>query len=141
MQNTVSRLLSAFKLALNGLIFRDIIVMLATQGWQKLLEDNSLEPTKSDTAGENLLCAIDRLGQHFQIPLEGAGINTSEIQSEFEALIGYASQFMSLSSMDYQSIWWHLFNAPTHSEWTNALSLAKLLFSLPMVNWNKYSRS
>ena len=79
-----------------------------------------------------MLCAIDRLAQRFQIPLEGAGVNTSEIRSEFEALIGYAFQFMSLSTMDYQSILWHLFNAPTHSEWTNALSLAKLLFSLPV---------
>ena len=70
-------------------LFRDIIVMLATQGWQKLLKHSSLETPQSDTGEENLLCAIDRLAEHFQIPLESAGVNISEIRSEFEALIGY----------------------------------------------------
>ena len=41
---------------------------------------------------------------------------------------------MSLSTMDYQSVWWRLFHAPTNSEWTNTLTLAKLLFSLPVSN-------
>ena len=86
-----------------------------------------------------MLDAIDRLVHHFQIPLESAGVDTTEIQNEFEALIGYAAQFMSLSTMDYQSVWWRLFNAPTNSEWRNILTLAKLLFTLPVSN-GKFER-
>jgi hypothetical protein len=87
-------------------LFRDIIVMLATQGWQKLVEQSTLVSTQSNTEEENMLCAVDRLVQHFKIPLESVGVDTTEIRSEFEALIGYAAQFMSLSTMDYQSVWW-----------------------------------
>ena len=36
--------------------------------------------------------------------------------------------------LDYHSVWWRIFNAPCSSEWTNALSLAKLQFSLPASN-------
>ena len=92
-------------------LFRDMIVMLATQGWQKIIEQGSLAPIQS----ENMLDAIDRLVHHFQIPLESAGADTTEIRNEFEALIGYAAQFMSLSTMDYQSVWWRacLMHLPT----------------------------
>ena len=58
----------------------------------------------------------------------------SEIRGEFEATVLYASQFISLSTMEYQSVWWRLFNAPNSSEWSNVLSLARLLFSLPVSN-------
>lgn len=84
---------------------------------------------------EDPLNAVDRLVEHFKIPIENAGADIGEIQNEFEALISYAAQFMSLSTMDYQSVWWWLFHAPSYSEWMNALTLAKLLFSLcPMGN-------
>lgn len=49
-------------------------------------------------------------------------------------MIAYAAQFMSLSTMDYRSVWWRLFHAPTCAEWSNALNLARLLFSLPVSN-------
>ena len=58
----------------------------------------------------------------------------SEIHSEFEELVVYATQFISLSTMEYRSVWWRLFHVPNSSEWFNVLSLANLLFSLPVSN-------
>ena len=49
-------------------------------------------------------------------------------------MVQYATQFISLSTMEYQSVWWRLFHAPNSSEWSNVLSLATLLFSLPVSN-------
>ena len=72
--------------------------------------------------------------EHFEVPLQGADAQTSEILPEFESMIIYANQFIALSTMSYQYVWWCLFNAPTASEWSNVLLLAELLFSLPSSN-------
>ena len=80
------------------------------------------------------LDAIDRLVERFRFPLEGAAAEVSEIRGEFETMVEYATQFISLSTMEYQSVWWRLFHAPNSSEWSNVLCLASLLFSLPVSN-------
>ena len=49
-------------------------------------------------------------------------------------MIEYAVQFIALSSLDYQSVWWRLFHAPNSAEWSNILVLAELLISLPASN-------
>ncbi len=74
--------------------------------------------------------------ERFRVPLEGAAAEASEIRGEFEAMIlhVYATQFITLSTMDYQSVWWRLFHAPDSSEWSNVLCLASLLFSFPVSN-------
>ncbi len=111
-------------------LFRDIIVLLGTQGWQKIA-DEQVDMSEEDG---NPLNAIDRLVERFRIPLEKAGAEVSEIPSEFEAIVSYATQFISLSTMDYQSVWWRLFHAPNSPEWSNLLTLSTLLFSLPVSN-------
>ena len=103
---------------------RDIIFVLATQGWQKAVDENdSLE-------------SVDRVVQQFFIPLESAGADVGEIHSEFEAVLQYATMYISLSTFDYRAVWWRLFHAPCASEWANVLILAELLFSLPASNGN-----
>ena len=95
------------------------------------------EPTQSERCTEvheNSMECIDRLVAKFQIPLEAANADTNEILAEFKVMVTYASQFISLSTLDYKSVWWWLFNAPNSSEWSNALILVKLLFSLPVSN-------
>ena len=91
-------------------MIKDVITVLAIQGWQKILEhDSSVDcPSTSTDAQENEdpLNAIDRLTEHFRIPLESANVEVSEIHEEFEGMITYAAQFISLSTMDYQSVWW-----------------------------------
>ncbi len=82
----------------------------------------------------NPLNAIHRLVERFRIPLDKARAEVSEIPSEFEVIVSYATQFISLSIMDYQSVWWCLFHAPNSPEWSNLLTLSTLLFSLPVSN-------
>lgn len=103
-------------------LLRDIIFVLATQGWQKLLDES--DPLE----------AIDRLVEHFSIPLQKANVCTEQIHGEFESALQYACQYISLSTMEYRAVWWRLFHAPVASEWFNVLALVELLFSLPASN-------
>ena len=77
---------------------------------------------------------MDRIVERFTVPLESAGSNPAEIHAEFVEIMQYASQYFSLSTMDYRSVWWRLFHAFNASEWGNALLLVQLLFSLPASN-------
>ena len=70
--------------------FRDIISMLSTHSWQKLIDEQS-----DSEDGEDTLNATDRLTERFKFPLEKAGAELSEIHSKFEAMISYATQFIS----------------------------------------------
>lgn len=109
--------------------------MLSTYGWQKILDEEEGKNTQSgEGENEDAMSAIDRLAQRFQIPLEKAGAAISEIRCEFELTIAYASQYISISTMEYRAVWWHLFHAPNSSEWSNVLILSQLLFSLPVSN-------
>lgn len=100
-------------------VLRDIILVLATQGWQKLVDEkNSLE-------------AVDRLVTQFSIPLTGAGAQLEEIHTEFENVLEYSIQYISLSTLNYRASWWRIFCAPCASDWRNVLVLVELLFSLP----------
>ncbi len=36
--------------------------------------------------------------------------------------------------MGYQAVWWRLFHAPNSSNWSNILTLVRLLFTLPVSN-------
>ena len=65
------------------------------------------------------------------MPLEGAEASTEKIYCEFTEMMDYAVRFISLSTLEYRSVWWRLFNAPSKSDWQNALVLVELLFSLP----------
>ena len=107
---------------------RDIIFILATQGWQKALDEN------------NPLEAVDRLVQQFTIPLQGAGADIAEIHAEFDAMLQYACQYICLSTLSYEGVWWRLFHAPVATEWANALALVELLFSLPVSNGTVFSQ-
>ena len=66
----------------------DIIFVLGTQGWQKLLDKDTdvavldTEPATTVTAEQ---MAIDRLVQQFQFPLESAGATVDLIKPEFES--------------------------------------------------------
>ena len=105
-------------------LMRDIIVVLNTQGWEKLLEES------------NLLNEVLRLVTRFKVPLQGAEAEaeTSEIHREFTKMMDYAASFISLSTLEYRSVWWRLFNVPTKCDWRSALLLVQLLFSLPALN-------
>ena len=84
---------------------RDIISFLATQGWEKVVEEEvSME-------------FIDRLVDQFSVPLEDAQADISKIRDEFYSVLQYAIQFISLSTLDYTAVCWRLLNVPSSSEW------------------------
>jgi len=112
-------------------LFRDVIEILATQGWQKIVDE--LEHQDESGTTEPWL-SVKRLSTRFKLPLESAGTDVDAVLSEFKDMVEYAIQFFSLSTMDYQAVWWRLFHCPCSSEWKNCLSLVELLFSLPSSN-------
>jgi len=71
-------------------LFRDVIFVLATQGWEKILKENEVIniPEDGDVDGNQCsLEAVDRLVNHFRIPLESAGADITEILQEFISLV------------------------------------------------------
>lgn len=99
-------------------MIRDIITTLATQGWEKILEDDLP------------LDFIERLAERFATPLQGAQVHLNTIKEEFKFLLQYAVQFISLATIEYRAVWWRIFHSPSASEWSNVLVLVQLLFSL-----------
>ena len=67
-------------------------------------------------------------------PLLKANARVEAIHSEFESMLEYACQYISLSTLEYRAVWWRLFHAPVSPEWGNVLTLVELLFSLPSSN-------
>ena len=61
------------------------MLVLATQRWQKLLDDEAKEAEIDQH--ESVETAVYRLGVRFRILL-------------------YATHFISLSTMSYQAVWW-----------------------------------
>ena len=115
-------------------VTRDIVSVLATHGWEKILQEESELSSESEHKNPAEM-AVDRLGVRFKVPLEEAGVEIKELPKEMREIMTYASQFISLSTMSYQAVWWRLFHAPdSSSSWSNILTLAQLLFSLPISN-------
>ena len=114
-------------------VIRDVISVLATHGWQRSLDE---EDGESDENTERMdpLAPIERLGQRFKVPLESAGVDISKLRDEFYDMLLYATQFISLATLDYRAVWWRLFHSPNSSSWPNVLALGRLLFSLPVSN-------
>jgi len=73
-------------------LLRDTILVLATQGWQKLFDE------------KDNLEAIDRLAQYFSFSLTKAGVRVEDIHTEFESMLEYACQFISLSTLEYRAV-------------------------------------
>ena len=115
-------------------VIRDVISVLANQGWQKSLNEEDCESDNEDTEKMDPLEPIQRLGVRFKIPLESAGVDINKLRDEFYDMMLYATQFISLATLDYRAVWWRLFHSPNSSSWPNALALCRLLFTLPVFN-------
>ena len=110
---------------------RDVILFLATQGWQKLADEENEAGTGSTPSYTE---AIVHLTSKFKVPLESACAVVANVGDELSDLLQYAIQFISLSSTSYQVVWWKLFHSPNASYWTSVLILARLLFTLLVSN-------
>ena len=92
-------------------LFQGIVLMLATQGWQKILDEqvdviDEADKTQEPTRSENPLDAIDNLVECFRVRLERAATEASEICGEFAVMFSYTSRFI----LEYQSVRWQLFH-------------------------------
>jgi len=83
-------------------VIRDVISILATHGWQRSLDEEDAE--SDDEFEEDPLAPIERLGQHFKLPLESAGVDVSKLCDEFYDMLLFATQFISLSTFDYRAV-------------------------------------
>ena len=116
-------------------LIRDTITVLATQGWQKCLDEEDCESeTDLETEKVDPLEPIARLGVRFKIPLQAAGVDVDKLCEEFYDMLLYATQFLTLSTQEYRAVWWRLFHCPNSSNWSNILTLSRLLFTLPVSN-------
>lgn len=111
-------------------LIRDIIFVMETQGWQKILDDES----DVGIGSEGISLRVTRLAEIFRVPLEAAGVKLDLLPEEFKEILLHATQFISLSTLDYQAVWWSLFHAPNSNDWSNLLLLVRMLFTLPVSN-------
>ena len=109
-----------------------------TQGWQKIVDEDDASDNEAAGSGSEQASSrepIVRLAEdHFRVPLVGAGVDIDRLPEEFHEILLHATQFISLSTMGYQALWWRLSHAPNASDWSNILTLVRLLFTLPVSN-------
>ena len=100
----------------------DAVILLFTQGWQRL--------QGVDFADTALHSAI----AHFTVPLQNARVDVFLVDEEWKDMVGFAKQYLSIVEEDYPTIWWKLLNSAYSKKWKNILSLVELIFCLPMSN-------
>ena len=83
---------------------------------------------------------IERLVVQFNISLESAGVDISKLRDEFYDMMLYATQFISLITLDCWVVRWQLFNSPSSSSWLNMLAISRLQSSFlsPMGNLKEF---
>ena len=114
-------------------LVRDVIFSLETQGWQKIVDEENASDNK-DPESPSPMEPIIWLGERFRTPLESAGVDVERLPEVVHEMVLHAIQFISLSTMGYKAVWWRLFHAPNAMEWSNILTLARLLLTLPVSN-------
>lgn len=82
------------------------------QEWQKTV-DEIHDETDSSTESWS---SITRTSTQFKISFDNAGVDVGIIVLKFKEMVEYANWFLSLSTTDYEAVWWHLFNCPCSGE-------------------------
>ena len=62
---------------------------------------------------ESDMAAVDRLVERLATPHKATQANTDAIKTELCEMIAYPVQYIALSSLGYQSLWWRLFMPQT----------------------------
>ena len=73
-------------------LIRDIIFVMETQGWQKILDDKS----EVGIGSEDISLPVTRLAEIFRVPLEAAGMKLDLLPEEFKEILLHATQFLHL---------------------------------------------
>ena len=88
---------------------------------KKSLDEEDCENDNEDTEKVDHLELRERLRVWFKIPV---GVDINKLRDEFYDMMLYATQFISLVTLDYQMVWWRLLHSPNCSNWSNALALS-----------------
>ena len=109
-------------------LLRAILVFIDTQNWQA-------SPSESeDVKLSEIREAVELITSEFKEPLEAKQVNLEGIQDEVEEIVLYARKFLSISTENYQKVWYKLHTCPDVSKWLNLLRVCELIFSLPFSN-------
>ena len=103
-------------------ILTHAVTLFATHGWER---------SSSPSFGH---ASLEAICNWFTIPLEKASIDVTLIQQEWDDMVEYAKQYLSLVQDDYKVVWWKIFNSVDAKSWHNVLGVIELLFSLPLSN-------
>lgn len=106
-------------------IFTHAPKILNTEGWLQYKED-------TEFADEGL----EYLFNHFKIPLTNAGVTASfpELLTQWQNLLEYANEFLSISNTSYKKTWYRIFNSPRKTQWKDILIMVELIFTIPVSN-------
>ena len=72
-------------------LVRDVIFCFETQGWQKLLDEQSASEDQDSDPLDSLELIV-RLGERFRVPLENAGVVIGKLTEEFLEMVLHATQ-------------------------------------------------
>ena len=116
------------RLAWSDLEFiQDVILVLGTQGWQKIIDEEDNTDLDESATGATSSCSdvITRLTTRFRIPLEAVGAEIGLVHGEFQE-ISHPFQVLIIKQCGG--------NCPDATNWTNVLLTLALLFTLPVSN-------
>ena len=103
-------------------LLTETLTILALKGWEK----------RGDASF--VYGALDGLSTRFRVPLEKANVDCSVLQEEWDDMVDYAKCSLNLVQVEYQVLWWKLFNSVDSKKWSNIFSLEELLFVFPVSN-------
>ena len=117
-------------------MLRDVIIVLATQGWQKLVDEEEMLVSKAKNADdlpESHYLGVEHFLTGFKTPLMSASADLDSILPEFRAMVEYAAQFLfpGYNRLQKCVVATH---CPSASEWENCFILVERLYSWPVSN-------
>ena len=124
-------------------LLRCLVVFLDPQSWTKQshfrhvsnsFDDDDEFDSEDDFSLVQVKESVDRIAEHFRLPLEAKGVLLASLLDEVEEAVQYARTYLDISGTDYRTIWYKLFSCPDAKKWPNFLSIAELAFSLPFSN-------
>nr|XP_047140930.1 zinc finger protein 862-like [Hydra vulgaris] len=113
------------------LILKYASQVLNCNGWlREVIAENGIITRNLDFADE----ALNYICKHFQEPLRSAAVVFPDILTQWKEMLSYAQEFLSPVETQYRITWRRIFVSPRSKSWTSILTVAELLFTLPISN-------
>nr|XP_047132626.1 zinc finger protein 862-like [Hydra vulgaris] len=113
------------------LILKYASQVLNCNGWlREVIAESGIITRNLDFADE----ALNYICKHFQEPLRSAAVVFPDILTQWKEMLSYAQEFLSPVETQYRITWRRIFVSPRSKSWTSILTVAELLFTLPISN-------